>query len=94
MDHDLSLSTKPTEDHLVDAKNWLCKEFNDFGEGFYSNWELIKKANDEDRFIVFLEKNKVIGFMTWTNGGIFLEIDIFEIHPEFRGIGLGKSFFN
>jgi hypothetical protein len=83
-----------TNFELDEIENWLKKELLTSNNGFYHNWNLITKAYSENKIVILKNEINVIGFLIWSDFNIYVEIDIFEIKPEYRKRGVGKYFFN
>lgn len=86
---------QPKNKELELVKDWLEKEQAEYDDGFYCNWDSIKRSYDHRNLILFQDqKDQPIGFMSFRISGKVLLVDIFEIHPHFRNQGLGIIFFN
>tara|TARA_R110002124_G_scaffold248646_1_gene413761 strand:+ start:123 stop:845 length:723 start_codon:yes stop_codon:yes gene_type:complete len=89
-----SIKTNPDKNELEFLKKWLSVEYKKYGTGFFCNWNIIKKSFSENRLIIFQEDKSPIGFIVWRKSKIYVDIDIMEIHPEKRKLGLGKIFYH
>jgi ribosomal protein S18 acetylase RimI-like enzyme len=89
----LTISHTPTQDQIEEIKAWLIEEQNNSGEGFYCNWSIIASFYKRWNFSVISTNNKTIGFACWRNtSDLSGQINIFEIHPDFRRRGVGLYF--
>ncbi len=84
----------PTETDLQEIRNWLINEEQEFSAGFYCNWNIIEKAFFNKELVCFNYYDNPIGFVVWSKGEIYAEIDIFEIKPDFRCKEIGRILFN
>ena len=87
----LQITDSPTIEHVGEIKRWLEEENNLSKEGFYCNWELIKRAFENKRLIIITENGNAIGFLTFFINGFIAEIGIAEIKPDERTKGVGKE---
>jgi N-acetylglutamate synthase-like GNAT family acetyltransferase len=94
MQTDFELIISPTELDLECIKQWLIKEREETGEGFYCNWGSIEKGFKNKQIICINENNNPIGFVVWNRREIYTEIGILEIKPNFRKKGIGEIFIN
>lgn len=94
MKNDYRININPSVPDLKIIENWLIDEKEKYDDGFYCNWNIIEKSFQNDQVISFEENKNIIGFLVWNQGGIYTEIDIMEIHPDYRKKGLGKIFYN
>jgi hypothetical protein len=93
MENQFEIKFEITNFELDEIENWLKKELYTSKNGFYHNWDIITRANSEKKIIILKNKINVIGFLIWSDYNIYVEIDIFEIRPEYRMKGVGKYFF-
>ncbi len=89
---DLKINTNPTESDLKKLEDWLVSDYEKFNEGFYCNWNIIEKSFHAKELITFTLDNEIIGFVVWSQNEEVIDIDIMEIHPDYRKRGLGKQF--
>lgn len=94
MKNQFKIKFEITSFELEEIENWLKAELLTSNNGFYHNWNLIKKAYSDNKIVILKNEINVIGFLIWCDFNIYAEIDIFEIKPEFRQRGVGKYFFN
>ena len=94
MKSELSINLTPTESDLKVIEEWLSNEYKKYKEGFYCNWNIIEKLFSLNRLISFKLSDKIIGFLVYSPGEIYIEIDIFEIQRKYRGKGYGKISYN
>jgi len=90
---EFQLNLSPTQSDLKEIEKWLIEEDIASGKGFYCNWTIIEKAYRNKKFITLNHNNLPIGFLVWSKGEIYSEIDIMEIKPENRNNGIGEFFF-
>ena len=93
MKAEYQINKTPTQFDLNEIEKWLIEEDKTFDEGFYCNWSIIEKAFSKKEFVTLNFKDRPIGFLVWSSGDIYAEIDILEIKPEHRKRGVGKVFF-
>lgn len=94
MKTDYKINLSPTQLDLEKVKDWLVEEEIKFNEGFNCNWEIIEKTFKNGDLIT-LDFNEIpIGFLVWSKGEIYAEIDILEIRPAFRNKGIGRFFYS
>lgn len=86
------LEKKPTIKHLDEIKKWLNLEYKQFGEGFIVNWNVILNAFERNEFMVFLKDGKTIGFVTFREHDSTVDIGLFCIQHQYRGLGYGWRF--
>lgn len=94
MDDALNIKFDIEKRELDQIENWLKKESLSSKKGFYCNWNMIIKAYSEKRMAIIKNKDFVIGYTIWRIEDIHIEIDIFEIKPEYRKKGIGKYFIS
>lgn len=93
MTAEIKINLTPNRLDLERIEEWLIEEERESNEGFYCNWKIIEKAFKNKQLITLNFKEKPIGFLVWSKGEIYVEIDIIEIKPEYRKRGLGRAFF-
>lgn len=91
---EFQINTTPTQFDLEEIEKWLIAENKKFNEGFYCNWAIIEKAFKDTKLVTIDFKERPIGFLVWSKGEIYVEIDILEIRPEYRKKGIGEDFFD
>lgn len=94
MDSTLKIKFDINKCELDEIENWLKEELLTSKNGFYHNWNLIIKSYSEKKMAILTNEKNVIGFLIWSIGDIYVEIDILEIKPVFRKKGIGKYFIN
>lgn len=87
------INLNPTEPELKNIEKWLVDEYNKYDEGFYCNWNIIEKSFSDKELITFKIDDKIIGFVVWSQNENVIDIDIMEIHPDYRKKGYGKKLF-
>ena len=85
-------SINPTKQNISEIENWLTQERNDKNEGFFTNWEMIPKAFEENRISILKEDDKAIAFALFRIYDEMSVIDIAEIEPIHRGRGIARKF--
>ena len=91
----MKLNTNPTSKQLAEIKSWLVEEKKNFNEGFYCNWNIIQNSFNENKLFVLELDNSSIGFITWADHGEqYIDINLVEIHPNFRNQGFGKILYS
>ena len=93
MNEKIQINLNPSESNFLELEKWLIDEYNKFHEGFYCNWNMIEKSYEDNEIITFSLDNKIIGFADWSLDDKTIHINIMEIHPDYRKMGLGKKFF-
>lgn len=79
--------------YILIIKEWLIEEKKKFNSGFFCNWNFIEKCVNSNRALCLIENELPIGFVCWScYGQKIIEIDILEIHPDFRKRGYGRAF--
>lgn len=91
--NELKINLSPSLTDLKIIEKWLLAENIKHNEGFYCNWNIIKKSFTSNNLISLELNENIIGFLIYSNGDIYIEIDIMEIHRDFRKRGFGKVFF-
>ena len=94
MKNQYGINHSPSITDLEKIKTFLIKEKELYKESYYENWNIIKKSFDNGDVITFEENGTPIGFVVWTKSDRFASIEIMVIRHNFRGMGLGKMFFN
>jgi GNAT superfamily N-acetyltransferase len=93
MEDEYKVNFLPSKRVLNKIEKWLIEENKKFGEGFLCNWNLIERSFVEKNFISLEINGDPIGFVTWNQEDIYIDIYLMEIHPDFRKKGLGKIYF-
>jgi hypothetical protein len=93
MGNELKINLTPTIEDLNVIEKWLKKERNKYKTGFYCNWNIIEKSFKSNRLISLEFNSDVIGFLIYSVGDIYIEIDIMEVCLDYRKNGFGKIFF-
>lgn len=92
---EIFINIEPDEQDLMDVFDWLKDDINIRGEGFYNNKDIIVDSFEKGTLITFKKGNENIGLVTWSETDIILiDIDIFVIHPSYRGLGYGTIYYN
>lgn len=87
----------PTLQDIKEILVWLKKERDRdiLGYGFFNNKDIIMDSFRLGNTIVFKQENKSIGLIVWNESDdILVNIDIFVIHPSYRGKGFGELFYH
>ncbi len=86
----MKVSFNLDDKQLIEIEGWLLKERSQTGEGFYCNWQIIKKSFSNNEMATISKNSKTVGFVIWNNNADFLvTIDIAEIKPRYRKKVLG-----
>jgi len=85
-----TISFHPTNEEIAQINQWLFKEDNLTGEGFYCNWNIINRHYSEGRMATISINKKNVGFVIWTEFESVARIEIIEVKPSYRKRGLGK----
>lgn len=93
MTYDIKINLSPSESDLKIIEKWLIEEDKKYKSGFYCNWNIIEKSFRSNELISLKCNENLIGFMIWSKGEIYIEIDIIEIQRGYRKKGFGKIFF-
>lgn len=89
------IDIKPDKRDINEILNWLKNDINNNGEGFYCNKDIIEKSFERGNLITFKNGNENIGLVTWNEvDRMLINIDIFVIHPSYRGLGFGTFYYN
>lgn len=93
--NDYKIVTNPTKKDLNEIMGWLKEEYELNGEGFYCNRNIISSEQKVGTLIVFKIDNSCVGFVVWGKTYEFvIDINIFVIHPDYRGKNFGRIFYN
>jgi len=76
---------------LDEVLTWLEQEQNDSCEGFYCNKEIIIDSFNACEMRCIKLNGLTVGFGIFNIKSISASIDILEIHPSYRGNGLGMQ---
>ena len=87
----VSISSAPGPEQLSQIETWLLAEHNQKREGFYCNWNIIRRAYDQQRMMVISVADHCVGFAIWQEHEVTASIDIMEIKPGERKNGLGLA---
>jgi GNAT superfamily N-acetyltransferase len=82
---------EPNISHLNQLEVWLKDEYENCGDGFYCNWNVIKRSFDKRQMYCAVVGNEVAGLLVWWKSGTSGGIDILEVHPSLRRKGIGQS---
>lgn len=89
------IDTEPNKQDIKEILTWLKDEKKCTGASFYYNKDIIKQSFENGNAIVFKLGKKNIGLAIWNNiDKIRVDIDIFVIHPDYRGQGFGSFYYN
>lgn len=83
--------SRPGMRRLEEITEWLREERQTCGEGFYCNITVISKGFHDKKAYCITWRNKAIGFLIYSASGKKGRIEIAEVHPAFRGRGVGRS---
>jgi GNAT superfamily N-acetyltransferase len=76
-----------TENDLPVIHDWLKREYDQEGEGFYVNFNLIADAHQEGRLIVLRKDGEAVACQ-W---GALIQPGILVVRPDQRGHGYGRA---
>lgn len=93
MKNEFEINLTPSVKDLKVIEMWLKEEDKKHKFGFYCNWNIIEKSFKSNKLISFELNKSVIGFLIYSIGDIYIEIDIMEVHHDYRRNGFGKIFF-
>jgi hypothetical protein len=93
MEREHKINFSPSKNDLKKIEDWLIQEREKYDDGFYCNWNIIENSFERNELISLKLNDVPIGFVVWRQCDIFIEIDIMEIHYDYRKKGLGKIFF-
>ena len=89
------IDIEPKKQDIDEILNWLKEEKKHSRDSFYNNKGIIENAFEKGNSIVFKQGNKNVGLAIWHNTKEFqIDIDIFVIHPNYRGQGFGHFYYN
>lgn len=89
--NNLQISFQPNKNDLDEIKTWLIDEQNSTGDGFYCNWSLIEGSFNDCEMVVIRKDSKPIGFATYYSSDVSVRIDIIEVIPSLRKMGIGET---
>jgi hypothetical protein len=93
MGDEYKINFLPSKTTLKLIEDWLIQEKEKYDDGFYCNWNVIENSFERNELISFELNGTPIGFVVWHQYDFFIDIDIMEIHCDYRKKGLGKIFF-
>jgi GNAT superfamily N-acetyltransferase len=82
---------EPTLEHLNQLHTWLKEEYETQGEGFFCNWRIIETSFEAGELFCIATGESVVGFLVWTKRDRQVRLDICEVHPEYRRMGLAHN---
>ncbi|MDE3783411.1 GNAT family N-acetyltransferase [Sinorhizobium meliloti] len=77
---------KATTRDLADIRSWLELEYQEAGEGFFCNWNVIEAIHDKDMLHALILGSEAVAFVADARKGP----DIVAVRPDLRGKGLGR----
>lgn len=89
----ISISFFPVLRNLLEIEAWMTTEKNTPAQ-LQGNWPSIKRAFDAGLLATALLEDKTIGFFALKKKDRSVTIDVAEIHPDFRGKGIGRKLLN
>lgn len=89
----MEVNYHPNLSQLQNLENWLKEEQQRFNQGFYCNWQIIQDCYTKSRLILFSDDSNIVGFLAWSSYSNYVNIDLMEIHPAYRGNGIGSTFY-
>lgn len=92
--HNIFIELTPKRQDVKEILFWLKKEYENDGASFYSNRSIIESSFQRGNLIVFKHGEKSVGAVIWSSDEkLRVDIDIFVIHPDYRGQGYGSLFY-
>lgn len=92
IDNICEVTFSPSDIQLADIEKWLIDEDIDTKGGFYCNWKIIKTSFTNNELATISLNNKTVGFVIWSiTSDKTARIEIAEVKPSFRNIGIGKK---
>lgn len=89
------IDAEPEKQDIEEILIWLKDEKNHIGTSFYNNKDIIERAFKDGDSIVFKHGKKNIGLSIYSSvDKLRVNIDIFVIHPAYRGQGFGRFYYN
>jgi len=89
MTHNIKI-VSPNINHLSSIKVWLEDEDEETGQGFYSNWDVIEKAYQNQQMLVLAKDSEPIAFLIYRFEELTARLEITEVAPKFRKSGYGR----
>lgn len=86
----IELIEYPTKEHLSQIEPWLQKENLD-PEAFSFSWDSLVDDYNDKQLYCFIIQNEVVGFICWRTNENVVILNIVDIKPEKRSLGLGKQ---
>ena len=87
----IEITKNVTKKHLADIKHWLADEDARTGQGFYCNWNIIEGSFNNGEMYCAIDQGAVVGFLIFNTSKFSANIDIMEIHDNYRRKGIGKQ---
>lgn len=81
----------PTSEHMGQIREWLKKEADELGGGFWCNINIIERLFQAGNIVCVVREGEAIGFAVWDASDFVAEIVIVEVIPVHRQEGLGKK---
>ena len=86
MNLEYQLNLSPTLSDLQEIEKWLIEEKKASGNGFYCNWNIIKKAFKNKKFIALNQNDLSVGFL------ILLAVKLLNHHQNPKASVLTRNF--
>lgn len=77
--------------HLAHVLAWLKEEADAGNAGFYDNRQTISNLFSRDEGICAIHTGHPVGFVVFQMYSVGSEIHIIEVHPKYRGLGIGSQ---
>lgn len=88
------IDIEPKQQDIEEILIWLKDEKKHSGASFYNNKNVIEHSFEEGNSIVFKQGKENIGLVVWHSvDELRVDIDIFVIHPIYRGQGFGHFYY-
>lgn len=79
--------------HLCEIKEWL-EERHKLSVEKQGNWRAVLSAFSRKELLIATIENKTIGFFALLGGEEVITIMVAEVHPDYRGVGVGRKILN
>lgn len=81
------------EKYLLEIKVWL-EEVHKCSVEKQGNWRAILSAFSRKELLIATIENKIVGFFALLVSQEVITIMVAEVHPDYRGIGVGSKILN
>lgn len=87
----LEFISRPTKSDLRRILAWLKKEYEEQGEGFYCNRDIVEAGFEDHHLVCGRLGGQPVTFLVWSGGQRVVEVSIMVTRPEQRGGGIGST---